>query len=152
MWGAKEMHILRKFPALSVLLLVVGYAVFGWLLSIHKDEQLWLSIPKNTQIWFWIGTGAISVAVSWWASLAWAITVVILVFSKQSQFLGISIGIAVVWALVMYVARTEVKAFVYNRVAAFIVLILLATGGMTLGVYADLSLIRSFGESVLQIK
>jgi hypothetical protein len=137
------MGILRKLPGLSVLLLLLGYAGFGWLLSIHLVKT-----PVN--FWLWVGSGAIAVAINWLAALAWAIAAIIVVFAQQVTVLFLSIGICVVWALLLLVARNELQAYVNQRIVSFFLLVLLSGGGMALGWYADSALIRSIGAGLIR--
>jgi len=133
------MRTLRKLPILSLTLVLVGYIAYGWLLSIHKAD--WR---------IWIPAGAIAFGAEWLFSVAWAIAAVIFVFIKKEQFL-LSLGISVVWAMLMYVARTELRAFMNNRGWNFFVLALIAGAGLGLGWFTDtLPTIRTFGESLIK--
>lgn len=133
------MRTLRKLPILSLALVLVGFIAYGWLLSIHKAD--WR---------IWIPVGAIAFGVEWIFSVAWAIAAVIFVFIKKEQFL-LSLGISVVWAMLMYVARTELRAFMNNRGWNFFVLALIAGAGLGLGWFTDtLPTIRTFGESLIK--
>jgi hypothetical protein len=133
------MNFIKKIPALSVLLLLVSYAAFGWLLSIHQTD--WR---------IWIGSGALAFATAWILAIAWALAAILLVFLKQTQILFLSIGISVVWAMLMYVARVELQAFTNNKVASFFTLAILSALGLGLGWFADLSLIHSLGASMIK--
>lgn len=133
------MRTLRKLPILSLALVLVGYIAYGWLLSIHKAD--WR---------IWIPAGAIAFGAEWLFSVAWAIAAVIFVFIKKEQF-ALSLGISVVWAMLMYVARTELRAFMNNRGWNFFVLALIAGAGLGLGWFTDtLPTIRTFGESLIK--
>ncbi|NMF56810.1 hypothetical protein [Pseudanabaena yagii] len=133
------MRTLRKLPILSLALVLVGYIAYGWLLSIHKAD--WR---------IWIPAGAIAFGAEWIFSVGWAIAAVIFVFIKKEQFL-LSLGISVVWAMLMYVARTELRAFMNNRGWNFFVLALIAGAGLGLGWFTDtLPTIRTFGESLIK--
>jgi hypothetical protein len=133
------MRTLRKLPILSLALVLVGYIAYGWLLSIHKAD--WR---------IWIPAGAIAFGAEWLFSVGWAIAAVIFVFIKKEQFL-LSLGISVVWAMLMYVARTELRAFMNNRGWNFFVLALIAGAGLGLGWFTDtLPTIRTFGESLIK--
>ncbi len=133
------MRTLRKLPILSLALVLVGYIAYGWLLSIHKAD--WR---------IWIPAGAIAFGAEWLFSVGWAIAAVIFVFIKKEQFL-LSLGISVVWAMLMYVARTELRAFMNNRGWNFFVLALIAGTGLGLGWFTDtLPTIRTFGESLIK--
>ncbi len=133
------MRSLRHLPILSLALVLVGYIAYGWLLSIHRaDWRIWIPI------------GAIAFGVEWLFSVAWAIAAVIFVFAKKDQLL-LSLGISVVWTLLMYVARTELRAFMNNRGWNFFVLALIAGAGLGLGWFTDtLPTIRTFGESLIK--
>jgi hypothetical protein len=135
----QNMRTLRKLPILSLSLVLVGYIVYGWLLSIHKaDWRIWIPI------------GAIAFGVDWLFSVGWAIASIIFVFYQKSQF-GLSLGISVVWVLLMYVARNELRAFMNNRGWNFFVLALIAGAGLGLGWFTDtLPIIRTFGESLIK--
>ena len=133
------MRTLLKLPILSLALVFFGYIGYGWLLSIHRAD--WR---------IWIPTGAIAFGAEWLFSIAWAIAAVIFVFIKKEQFL-LSLGISVVWAMLMYVARTELRAFMNNRGWNFFVLALIAGAGLGLGWFTDtLPTIRTFGESLIK--
>jgi hypothetical protein len=133
------MRNLRKLPILSLALVLVGYIAYGWLLSIHKAD--WR---------IWIPAGAIAFGAEWLFSVGWAIAAVIFVFIKKDQF-ALSLGISVVWAMLMYVARTELRAFMNNRGWNFFVLALIAGAGLGLGWFTDtLPTIRTFGESLIK--
>ncbi len=134
------MRSTRKIPAVSVLLLLVGYTTFGWLLSIyHSDWRIWIS------------SGAVAFATAWSLALAWAIAAVILVFAAKPQTLGLAVGICLVWALMMFVARTEVKAASGNPWQSWLVLLLIAAIGMGVGWFVDISLIPSLGKSIMKV-
>ena len=133
------MRTLLKLPILSLALVFFGYIAYGWLLSIHRAD--WR---------IWIPTGAIAFGAEWLFSIAWAIAAVIFVLIKKEQFL-LSLGISVVWAMLMYVARTELRAFMNNRGWNFFVLALIAGAGLGLGWFTDtLPTIRTFGESLIK--
>ena len=133
------MRTLQKLPILSLALVLVGYIAYGWLLSIHKAD--WR---------IWIPVGAIAFGVDWLFSVAWAIAAVIFVFYQKSQF-EFSLGISIVWVLLMYVARTELRAFMNNRGWNFLVLAIIAGVGLGLGWFTDtLPMIRSFSESLVK--
>lgn len=133
------MRSLRSLPILSLALVLIGFIAYGWLLSIHKaDWRIWIPI------------GAIAFGVDWFFSVAWAIAAVIFVFLKKDQFL-LSIGISIIWAFLMYVARTELRAFMNNRGWNFFVLALIAGAGLGVGWFTDtLPMIRGFGESLVK--
>jgi hypothetical protein len=115
------------------------YIAYGWLLSVHKAD--WR---------IWIPAGAIAFGVDWLFSLGWASAAVIFVFYQKSQFL-LSLGISVVWVLLIYVARNELRAFMNNRGWNFFVLALIAGTGLGLGWFTDtLPTIRTFGESLIK--
>jgi hypothetical protein len=133
------MHTLRKLPILELALVLVGYIAYGWLLSVHKAD--WR---------IWIPAGAIAFGVEWIFSVVWAIAAVVFVFLKKDQFL-LSIGISVIWAFLIYVARIELRAFMNNRSWNFFVLALIAGTGLGLGWFTDtLPVIRTFGESLIK--
>lgn len=134
------MRTVRKLPILSLALVLVGYIAYGWLLSVHKaDWRVWIPI------------GAIAFGIDWLFSVGWAIAAVIFVFIKKDSSLLISIGISVVWAFLMYVARIELRAFMNNRGWNFFVLAMIAGGGLGLGWFTDtLPIIRSFSESLVK--
>jgi hypothetical protein len=135
----QNMRTIRKLPILSLALVLVGYIAYGWLLSVHKAD--WR---------IWIPAGAIAFGVDWLFSLGWAISAVIFVFYQKSQFL-LSLGISVVWVLLIYVARNELRAFMNNRGWNFFVLALIAGAGLGLGWFTDtLPTIRTFGESLVK--
>jgi hypothetical protein len=135
----QNMRTIRKLPILSLALVLVGYIAYGWLLSVHKAD--WR---------IWIPAGAIAFGVDWLFSLGWAISAVIFVFYQKSQFL-LSLGISVVWVLLIYVARNELRAFMNNRGWNFFVLALIAGTGLGLGWFTDtLPTIRTFGESLIK--
>ncbi len=133
------MRILRKLPILELALVLVGYIAYGWLLSVHKaDWRIWIPI------------GAIAFGMEWIFSVAWAIAAVVFVFLKKEQFL-LSIGISVIWAFLIYVARIELRAFMNNRGWNFFVLALIAGAGLGLGWFTDtLPMMRTLGESLIK--
>ncbi|MFN3927500.1 MAG: hypothetical protein ACK4QL_09300 [Pseudanabaenaceae cyanobacterium] len=132
------MKKLAKVPGLSLVLIVVSYALFGWLLSIHK--QPWE---------VWIPTGAVCVGVSWFTALAWAVAAIAIVFAKQ-KILLLSLGLCLIWAILMYIARIETQAFWENRTLAGINLAFLSALGLFLGWYLDANLLKSLGENLLK--
>lgn len=133
------MRTLRKLPILSLALVLVGYIAYGWLLSIHRAD--WR---------VWIPLGAIAFGVDWFFSVGWAIAAVIVIFAQKEQFL-LSLGISVIWAMLMYVARTELRAFMNNRGWNFFVLAIIAGAGLGLGWFTDtLPIIRTLGESLIK--
>lgn len=133
------MRGLRNLPILSLTLVVAGYIAYGWLLSIHKAD--WR---------IWIPAGAIAFGIDWFFSLAWAIAAVIFVFLKKEQFL-LSLGISIIWAFLMFVARNELRAFMNNRGWNFFILAIIAGAGLGLGWFTDtLPTIRTFGESLVK--
>ena len=135
------MRTLRKFPVLSLALVLVGFIAYGWLLSIHR---------ANWQIW--IPAGAIAFGAHWLFSFAWAIAAIVFVFIKKDQFL-LSLGVSLIWAFLMYVARTELRAFMNNRGWNFFVLAAIAALGLGLGWFTDtLPAIRTFGASLINAK
>jgi hypothetical protein len=130
------MRILKKLPALSFLLLISGYTVFGWLLAIHRaDWRIWLI------------SGAIAFGIEWIVAVIWAIAAVVLVFSKSAA-IALTIGICVIWALLMFVARNEVKSLCTTRWQSFVVLAIVAVIGMCLGWFTDASLLPRLGQSI----
>ena len=134
------MRTLRKLPILSIVLVLIGYVAYGWLLSIHKAD--WR---------IWIPVGAIAFGVDWIFSVGWAIAAVVFVFMGKEQFL-LSLGISVVWVMLIYVARNELRAFMNNsRGWNFFVLTVIAGAGLGLGWFTDtLPIIRSFGASLVK--
>ena len=134
------MRTLRKLPILSIALVLIGYVAYGWLLSIHKAD--WR---------IWIPVGAIAFGVDWLFSVGWAIAAVVFVFMGKEQFL-LSLGISVVWVMLIYVARNELRAFMNNnRGWNFFVLTVIAGAGLGLGWFTDtLPMIRSFGASLVK--
>lgn len=133
------MRILRKLPILELALVLVGYMAYGWLLSVHKAD--WR---------IWIPAGAIAFGMEWIFSVVWAIAAVVFVFLKKEQFL-LSIGISIIWAFLIYVARIELRAFMNNRGWNFFVLALIAGAGLGLGWFTDtLPMMRTLGESLIK--
>jgi hypothetical protein len=124
---------------LSLTIVLIGYVAYGWLLSIHKAD--WR---------IWIPTGAIAFGVEWLFSVGWAIAAVIFVFAQKEQFL-LSLGISIVWVMLMYVARIELRAFMNNRGWNFFILAIIAGAGLGLGWFTDtLPTIRTFSESLIK--
>jgi hypothetical protein len=63
----------------------------------------------------------------------------------------LSLGINIVWVMLMYVARNELRAFMNNRGWNFLVLAIIAGVGLGLGWFTDtLPMIRSFSESLVK--
>ena len=135
------MRKITKLPILSLALVLIGYIAYGWLLSIHKaDWRIWIPI------------GAIAFGAEWIFSVAWAIAAVFFVFLRKEQFL-LSLGISVIWAFLMYVARLELRTFFFlnSRTWNFVILTLIAGMGLGLGWFTDtLPMIRTFGESLIK--
>jgi len=133
------MYMLRRFPILSLTVVLLGYIAYGWLLSIHRAN--WM---------VWIPTGAIAFGVDWIFSVGWAIAAIVFVFFNKAQF-GLSLGVSVTWVMLMYVARNELRSWlVHNRTLSFFVLAAIAGGGLGLGWFTDtLPMIRGFGEGLL---
>jgi len=130
-----------KIPIFSLLLLLLGYAAFGWLLAIYKNSML---------VW-WILTGSIAFGSAWFLALAWAIAAVFFVFSTKTQILPLVIGVCLIWALLMFIARTEVEAISDNKIQRFFALALVAALGMGLGWLADSTVLGSLGNSIMQV-
>ena len=125
---------------LSLVLVLIGYIAYGWLLSIHRaDWRIWIPI------------GAIAFGAEWIFSVVWAIAAVLFLFLRNEQFL-LSLGLSVVWASLMYVARLELRTyFLNNRNWSFIILALIAGAGLGLGWFTDtLPMIRTFSESLIK--
>lgn len=135
------MRNLMRLPVGSILLILVSYATFGWLLAVYGSD--WR---------IWIISGAIAIGIEWILALAWAIAAVVLVFSAKPQAFALSIGICLIWALVMYIARLEIRAIASNRIQAFFLLSIIAAIGMSVGWFADTSLIPNFGESIMKVR
>ncbi len=135
------MKVLTKIPGLSVLLLFISYALFGWLLSIHGQDWRW-----------WTVSGAISLGIAWFTAVAWAVAAVLIVFSQKTQIM-LSLGVFLIWAFLMYIARLEIQAFFAreNRFVSFTVLGTIAALGMGFGWFADANLIRSVGKSLIEL-
>lgn len=134
------MRKLTKFPMLSIALVLIGYIAYGWLLSIHRaDWRIWIPI------------GAIAFGAEWIFSVVWAIAAVLFLFLRNEQFL-LSLGLSVIWASLMYVARLELRTyFLNNRNWSFIILALIAGAGLGLGWFTDtLPMIRTFSESLIK--
>ena len=134
------MRKLTKFPMLSLVLVLIGYIAYGWLLSIHRaDWRIWIPI------------GAIAFGAEWIFSVVWAIAAVLFLFLRNEQFL-LSLGLSVIWASLMYVARLELRTyFLNNRNWSFIILALIAGAGLGLGWFTDtLPMIRTFSESLIK--
>jgi hypothetical protein len=132
--------MLRRFPILSLTLILLGYIAYGWLLSIHRaDWRIWIPI------------GAIAFGVEWIFSVGWVIAAIVFVFYNKAQF-ALSLGISVVWALLMYVARNELRSLlVHNRGLSFFILATIAGAGLGLGWFTDsLPSIRDFGAALLK--
>ncbi|MBD2178132.1 hypothetical protein H6F42_14525 [Pseudanabaena sp. FACHB-1998] len=133
------MRTLRKLPILSLALVLIGFIAYGWLLSIHKAD--WR---------IWIPAGAIAFGIDWIFSLGWVVAAIAFVFFSKEQFV-LSLGISVIWAMLMYVARNELRAFMNNKGWNFFVLALIAGTGLGLGWFTDtLPAIRSFGASLIK--
>jgi hypothetical protein len=122
------------------MLVLVGYIAYGWLLSIHRAD--WR---------IWIPTGAIAFGVEWIFSVGWVIAAIVVLFFNKTQF-GLSLGISIVWVMLMYVARNELRSFLaHNRTLSFFILTAIAGVGLSLGWFTDtLPTIRGFGEGLLK--
>lgn len=133
------MRTVRKLPILSLALVLLGFIVYGWLLSIHRAD--WR---------IWIPAGAIAFGAEWIFAVAWAIAAVMFVFLQKEQFV-LSLGISIIWTLLMYVARTELRAFMNNRGWNFFALAMIAALGLGLGWFTDtLPMIRIFGQGLIK--
>ena len=129
-----------KFPVMSALTLVIGYGTIGWLLSIYRaDWRVWMI------------SGAIAFATEWFLALAWALAAIVLIFSTKSHALPLAIGISLIWALLMYVARIEVQAFSENKIQNFLTLAFIAGLGMGLGWFTDNSFFPSIGKAIMKV-
>lgn len=129
-----------KFPGMSVLTLLVGFGTYGWLLSIYgADWRIWTI------------TGAIAFGIEWFLALVWAVAAILLVFAAKPHALALAIGISLIWALLMYVARIEVQAFSNNKIESFFTLALIAGLGMALGWFTDNTFFPSIGEAILKV-
>lgn len=129
-----------KFPVPSVLMLVIGYGTIGWLLSIY-----------NTDWRVWTISGAIAFATAWFLALAWALAAIVLIFSTKAHALPLAVGICLIWALLMYVARIEVLAFSDNKIQNFLTLAVIAGLGMGLGWFTDNSFFPNIGKAIMKI-
>lgn len=129
-----------KFPVMSVLTLVIGYGTIGWLLSIYSAD--WR---------VWTISGAIAFATEWFLALAWALAAIVLIFSAKAHALPLAVGISLIWALLMYVARIEVQAFSENKVQTFFTLAFIAGLGMGLGWFTDNSFFPSIGKAIMKV-
>jgi len=132
------MRIINKIPLFSLILLISGYAVLGWLLAIHGASwEIWLS------------SGAIAFGIEWILAVFWAMAAIYFVFAR-AEALVLSIGICLVWALLMFIARMEVRAISGERWQAFFVLGVIAAIGMAIGWFADASLIPNIGNAIIK--
>lgn len=132
------MDIIRKTPGFSVVLLISGYAVLGWLLAIHGATwQVWLV------------SGAIAFGIEWILAVLWAMAAIYFVFAR-AEALVLSIGICLIWALLMFVARIQIQANSGKRWQAFLVLGTIAAIGMSIGWFTDASLIPNIGNSLIK--
>jgi hypothetical protein len=129
-----------KFPVMSVLMLVIGYGTIGWLLSIYHAE--WR---------VWMISGAIAFAVEWFLALAWALAAIVLIFSTKAHALPLAVGICLIWALLMYVARLEVRAFSENKILTFFILAFIAGLGLGLGWFTDNSFFPNIGKAIMKV-
>ena len=134
------MYMLRRFPILSLAVVLIGYIAYGWLLSIHRAD--WR---------IWIPVGAIAFGVDWIFSVVWVIAAIAFVFYNKAQF-GLSLGISIIWVMLMYVARNELRSYLlHNRTLSFFILAAIAVTGLGLGWFTDtLPTIRTFGDSLLK--
>jgi len=134
------MQIITKTPIFSFVLLIGGYAVLGWLLAIHGASwQVWLT------------SGAIAFGIDWILSVIWATAAVYFVFAR-AEALVLSIGVCLIWALLMFIARIEIQANSGKRWQAFLVLSVIAAIGMSIGWFADSNLIPNIGKSLIERK
>jgi hypothetical protein len=129
----------QKFPVPSVLTLLIGYGTIGWLLAIYSAD--WR---------VWTISGAIAFATEWFLALAWALAAIVLLFSTKAQALPLAVGICLIWALLMYVARIEVQAFSENKIQSFFILAFIAGLGMALGWFTDISFFPSIGDAIMK--
>jgi hypothetical protein len=125
---------------MSVLTLLIGYGTYGWLLSIYDAD--WR---------VWTISGAIAFGVAWFLALVWAVAAILLIFAKKAQALALAIGISLIWALLMYVARIEVQALSENKIQSFLTLSLIAGLGMGLGWFTDNSFFPSIGNAIMKV-
>jgi hypothetical protein len=98
-----------KLPIIAILTLLASYGAFGWLLAIHNPPYLI----------YWIGAGALSFALNYFLALAWAVAAAVIVFFARSESIILSLGICLVWAALMYIARLEMLALTPSRFGRF---------------------------------
>jgi hypothetical protein len=134
------MNFIKKIPALSLAVIISGYAGLGWLLSIHGAG------------WeIWLVSGAIAFGLEWIFAVFWAMAAMYFVFAR-AEVLVLSIAICLVWALLMYTSRLQIQAISGNRWQAFFVLGIIAAIGMSIGWFTDSSLIPNIGNSLIKQK
>jgi hypothetical protein len=134
------MNFIKQIPTFSLVLIISGYAGLGWLLSIHGASwQVWLI------------SGAIAFGLAWILAVFWAMVAIYFVFARAEVFV-LSIGICLVWALLMYMSRLRIQAVSGNKWQAFLVLGMIAAIGMSIGWFTDSSLIPNIGNSLIKQK
>jgi hypothetical protein len=109
-----------RFPFVAVLTLLASYGAFGWLLTINNASHLL----------YWIGSGALLFALNYFLALAWGVAAVLIVFLPKSNLLILSLGISIIWAALLYIARLEMLALASNRNLRFVLMFSIAAIAM----------------------
>ncbi|MDX1978433.1 MAG: hypothetical protein SFT94_12245 [Pseudanabaenaceae cyanobacterium bins.68] len=112
-----------KFPLIAVLTILASYTGFGWLLALHSPPQLF----------YWFGSGALCFGLNYFLSLAWGIAALVIVFVPKANLIILSVGITVVWASLLYIARLEILALTSSKVGRFILMVGLAAIALMAG-------------------
>ncbi len=131
-----------RFPFVAVLTLLASYGAFGWLLAINNAPNL----P------YWIGSGALLFAINYFLALAWGVAAVLIVFLPKSNLLILSLGISIIWAALLYIARLEMLALTSNRNFRFVLMFVIAAIAMSGGWLASILLFNFDISSLWQKK
>lgn len=119
-----------RLPIIAILTILASYTAFGWLLALHRAPQ----------IFYWFGGGAACFALNYFLALAWGVAALVVVFAPKSNLLILSLGITIVWASLLYIARLEIVALVGSKVGRFLLMLALAGIALMVGWWLNIAL------------
>jgi hypothetical protein len=121
-----------RFPLIAILTIVASYGAFGWLLAVNKAPNLI----------YWIASGSLMFAVNYFLALAWGVAAVIVVFVPKSDLIILSLGVTVVWATLLYIARIEMLGLINNRNIRFILMFFIVAIALGIGTLVDATFVN----------